>query len=247
LDVLEAVIHDHTGRAVSLADVAGRTALPKSTTHRILAALSERGYVVPVEPGRYAPGPQVFVIASIASNFSDYPRLVRPLLADLRRSTKDTIHLALLVGTEAVYIDKLDGDRPYRMASEIGNRLALHCTAIGKAILADLMVLERDRLVARLSLSSRTARTITDRAELVNELNKTRARRYAIDDEENEDGIRCVGAAFCGHRGTTLGALSVSAPTFALATAQAHALAPGLIAAADAVSLALGSERSHEV
>jgi len=243
LDVFEAVITD--GFDSSLASITSHTALPKSTTHRLLAVLSQHGYVVPLEHGHYAPGPQVFVIAGLASTFHDYARVARPILADLRCSTEETIHLALLVGNEAIYIEKLEGNRPYRMPSEVGKRLPLHSTAIGKAILASLLVRERDRVLAQLPLSRRTTRTITDRPSLVTEIAITRKRRYAIDDEEDEDGIRCVSAAFRGHQDTTLGAISVSAPAFNLSTVKAHALAPAVVTAADALSRALGAPISQ--
>lgn len=239
LDVLESVVKN--GSDTTLAQIAAHAAVPKPTAHRILMGLARRGYVRSWEHGHYGPGPQVFVLAGMANAMRDYAVIARPALGELRTHTKDTIHLGLLVGEEAVYIEKLDGDRPYRMVSKLGMHLYLHCTGIGKAILAALPDPVRDELVERLPLPGRTPRTLTDRSALRKELVLTRARQYAIDDEENEAGIRCVAAAFRDHNGVVVGAVSVSAPAFLMSLGQATVLGPAVLKAANEVSLALGA------
>jgi DNA-binding IclR family transcriptional regulator len=239
LDVLESVLAD--APETPLAAVATRTGLPKPTVHRILGILVRRGYATSAGNGRYGPGPQVFAGAGFANDALRYPGLTGPHLQRLRASTSDTIHLGHRLGDEAVYLDKLDGSRPYRMASVIGMRLALHSSAIGKAILA--FAADRDSLLGRLNLESHTRKTITDLPTLVAQLGVVRLCGYAIDDEENEDGIRCIGAPVFDYRGDSVGALSVSAPALAFTTQDAISLAPELIAAADAVSSAIGGTR----
>lgn len=242
LDVLESVIYGQTD--ITLAEVAARAAIPKPTAHRILAGLVRRDYVRSWEHGHYGPGPQAFVLASMANSVHDYALISRGALTELRAHTEETIHLALLVGDEAVYIEKLDGNRPYRSASKVGLHLQLHCTAIGKAILADLPEPAREELLGRLDLQRRTPRTRTDLADLRPELELTSLRGYALDDEENEESMRCVGAAFHDHHGSVLGAVSVSAPIFVMSRRDAEAVAPAVMVAARSISLALGAPDS---
>lgn len=239
LDVLESVLQSST--EASLAEIASRTCLPKPTAHRILGGLATRGYVSSLRHGHYGPGPQAFVLAGLANAVRDYAVIARPALDELRLHTDDTIHLALLVGKEAVYVEKLEGNRPYHSASKIGLHLPLHCTAIGKAILAELPGPVCEEFLRALPLPRRTQGTLTDVSQLRDELEVTRARRFAIDDEENEVGIRCVGSAFLDHHGAVVGAVSVSAPAFTLSVADAMDLGTDVLEAATTVSGALGA------
>ena len=239
LDVLESVVKD--GADTTLAAIAAQTDLPKPTAHRILMGLACRSYVRSWEHGHYGPGPQLFVLAGMANAVRDYAVIARPTLRELRNHTDDTIHLALLVGDEAVYIEKLEGNRSYQSASKVGLRLSLHCTAIGKAILAALADSAREELLERLALTRRTRRTLTELPALRAELALTRRRRFGLDDEENEEGMRCVGAAFRDHNNVVVGAISISAPAFLMSVDQATALAPAVLEAADGLSRALGA------
>lgn len=120
------------------------------------------------------------------------------------------MHLALLDGAEAVYVAKVEGAKPYRMASRIGMAVPLHCTAIGKAALAALPESEVRALLIRTPPRARTPRTITDPERLIAHLTEVRERGWAVDDEENEVGVRCVGAAVRDHTRRVVGAVSVS-------------------------------------
>src|SRR4051795_6778070 len=156
LSVLEAL-----GRPRPLADIAERTGLPKPTVHRILQVLVARGFARDAEDGLYAAGPRVLTVAGEALAELDLAGLARPTLTALQRSVGGTVHLALRNGDEAVYVDKIEGDEPYRMASRVGLPLRLHSTGIGKAILASLSDGELAELLARLPLEARTPRTLT--------------------------------------------------------------------------------------
>lgn len=240
LDVLESVLAESP--ETGLGAIASSTGLPKPTVHRILGVLVRRGYAATAGHGRYGPGAQVFTSAGLAQEAWDYSRVARPLLEELRSNTCDTIHLGRRLGDEAVYVDKWEGSRPFQMTSGIGMRLPLHCTAIGKAILA--FAADRDQLLSRLRLDDRARRTITDLGDLVVELDSVRRRKFALDNEENEDGVLCVGAPVFDYRGVVVGAISVSAPAFSFKEEDARALAPLIIEAADEVSLALGAPRA---
>jgi IclR family transcriptional regulator, acetate operon repressor len=166
----------------------------------------------------------------------DTTALAAPVLRELHAEVGHTVHFAMLSDDEAVYLEKLvDPGLPYQFASRVGGRIALHCTAIGKALLADMPA------IPRLELPRRTASTITSADELRSELSRVRARGFAIDDEENERNIRCVGAAVRDHSGAATHAISVSAWTVELSLDDALALGPRVVTAADAVSRALGA------
>jgi IclR family transcriptional regulator, acetate operon repressor len=197
-----------------LADVAARARLPRSTAHRILQRLVERGYARSVGDGRYVPGPRVLALAGEALQELDRGR-IRPILETLRDDVGHTVHLALLTGDEATYVEKLEvPDSGYRMASRVGMRLSLRTTAIGKAILA---ALDDERLGRE-------------------ERERIRRLGYAVDDEENERHVRCVGAAVLDDSGRPVGAVSVSALTLDLALDDVPRIGRRVVAAAAELS-----------
>jgi IclR family transcriptional regulator, acetate operon repressor len=238
LSVLEAVVD--AGKPVTLGEVAAMSELPKPTTHRLLRVLQARGYVWQDEGQCYLPSHRLLRLAGQLELSFDSVRVVTPLMRNLQRTIPETIHFALRQGDIAVYVQKLDGDRPYRMSSAIGLPLDLHTTAIGKAILANLPDAERAELIDRLPLRGHTAHTLTSVNALRKELNAVRDRGFAIDNEEDEDDMRCVGAAVFDHRGRVIGGISVSAPAFKLPLDEAIRVGPTVTSAAADISVALG-------
>lgn len=229
------------GRPRRLAEIAERTELPKPTVHRILQVLVARGFARDEDNGVYAAGPRVLAVAGEALAELDLAATARPLLRDLQSRVGGTIHLALRNGDEAVYVEKVDGDEPYRMASRVGGALPLHSTGIGKAILAGLPAEEREELVGRLPLVQRTDNTLVDQKALASELERVATRGYAIDDEENERGVRCVAAPLRDHRGRVVGGLSVSSLVYVLSREDAERIAPDVVAVAGELSALLGA------
>jgi IclR family acetate operon transcriptional repressor len=233
LSVLDAL----NGERNRLGDIAERAQLPKSTVHRILRRLVQRGYARAQGDGVYVLGPRVLTMAGAMLHELDAVRVAAPILRELHAEVGHTVHFAMLVDDEAVYLEKLvDPGLPYQFASRVGGRIALHCTAIGKSLLAAMT----DDVVGRLELVRRTANTIVSPDELRAELDRVRARGFAIDDEENERNIRCVGAAVHDHRGAPTHAISVSALTVEVSVDDAVALGPRVVEAAQEVSEALG-------
>ncbi|MEU4447635.1 IclR family transcriptional regulator [Actinosynnema sp. NPDC050801] len=206
LSVLEALA-DHS----RIADIADASGLPKPTVHRILQTLVRRGFARADGRGGYLGGPRILSLAGRFLQRLDVAEHLRPTLRDLQERTGWTVHLALLSGDEAVYVAKLEGARPYHLASRVGMSLRLHCTSIGKAILAALADDEVRALVRRTGLPARTGRTITDQDALLAELAVVRERGYAEDHEENEAGVRAIGAAVFDHGGEVVGGVSAAA------------------------------------
>lgn len=234
LSVLDAL----DGSRSRLGDIAERARLPKSTVHRILRRLVERGYARAEGDGVYVLGPRVLTMAGEMLHGLDATVLAGPILRELHAEVGHTVHFAMLSDDEAVYLEKLvDPGLPYQFASRVGGRIPLHCTAIGKSLLAAMP----DDVSARLELVRRTPRTLVSADQLRDELVRVRARGFAIDDEENERNIRCVGAAVRDHTGAATHAISVSALTIEFSLEDALALGPRVVAAAGAVSEALGA------
>ena len=236
LRVLEAVAAP--GGPHRLADITLRAGIPKSTAHRLAVLLTAEGYLVAVGGGRYGTGPQFRVLAAQA--MGDANDGVHDLLRDLQQAVGgQTIHLALRSGDHAVYIHKLDSDKPYQMASRVGMHIPLHCTAIGKAILSQLPFEEIDELIARAGLPQRTPATITNRTALYRELERVRDRGYAIDEEENEPAIRCIGVAVADAGRQLLGGVSISTVTFVTEREELTSFVPALQSAASSIAKVL--------
>ena len=245
LSVLDALSTEQPGGDSRLGSIAERAQLPKSTVHRILQRLVERGYARAQGEGVYVLGPRILAMAGGMLERLDPGPAARTVLRSLHEDVGHTVHLAMLAGEEAIYVEKLvDRGLPYQTASRVGGRIPLHCTAIGKSLLAAMAPDEAVALVARRRLVRRTPRTIVTPRALRAELERVRERSFAIDDEENERNIRCVGSAVRDHRGRPTAAVSVSALTVELSFEDALALGPRVVAAAQALSAVLGASAS---
>ena len=221
-------------------DIAAGTGLPKSTVHRILQSLVGWGFARADGDGGYVPGPRILTLAGRVMSRFDPAQHADSALRGLRDRTGFTVHFAVRGGDEAVYVRKLEGLRPYQMASRVGMSMPLHSTAIGKAVLARLHEEEVTAITGRTGLERRTARTITGLPALLDHLAEVRRRGYAVDDEENEEGIRCVAAAVSDHTGTVLGGISISGLAFELSPDDAR-LCDEVTTTAREVSTALGA------
>lgn len=221
-------------------DIAADTGLPKSTVHRILQSLLGWGFARADGNGGYLPGPRILTLAGRVMSRFDPAQHASVALRELRDGTGLAVHFAVRSGDEAVYVDKLEGRRPYQMRSRIGMSVPLHTTAIGKAVLAQLDEVEVTEIVERTGMKTMTRRSITEIPLLLRQLSEARGRGYAIDDGENDPGIGCIGAAVFDHTGTVMGGLSISALAFEIDLDDKE-LAAAVIAAAREVSLAMGA------
>ncbi|NYI06609.1 IclR family transcriptional regulator [Allostreptomyces psammosilenae] len=236
LAVLEALA-EHS----RVTDIAVATGLPKSTVHRILQTLIDRHYALYAGDGHYTAGPRILTLAGKVLGRFNPAQHVEGALRRLRDATGYTVHFALLDGDEAVYAAKLEGSRPYQMPSRVGKGIRLHSTGIGKAVLAQMADEEVTELTARTGLQARTPHTITDPAALLDHLATVRARGYALDEQENENGIRCIAAPVFGHTGAVIGGVSVSTLSLEPWKPPIERLAPQVIAAAQEISGLLGA------
>ncbi|WP_170141097.1 IclR family transcriptional regulator [Allonocardiopsis opalescens] len=239
LGILEALV-EHS----RIAEIAAATDLPKSTVHRILQTLVERGFARTDGQGSYVGGPRILALAGRYLQRLDLPQRVRPVLEDLQRRTGWTVHLALLSGDEAVYAAKVEGDKPYHLASRVGMDLRLHCTSIGKAILAAMPDDQVREVLRRTGMKARTPNTLRRPAALLAELAEVRRKGYAEDHEENELGVCAVGAAVFDHTGQVTGGVSAAALVHEPAAGTTEWRGEQVIATAAEVSALLGAPRS---
>ena len=199
----------HPGGA-GLQQLAADTGLAKSTAHRLLASLVGLGYAMQdADNGRYRLTLKMFELSSGIVNSMDIMSVAKLHLERLAQRTGEAVHLVIRDGKDIVYLYKTESG-PMRMASRVGLRSPLYCTGVGKAILAGLPEQEVDEVWRHSTPKKLTGRTITDLPTLKLQLAEVRACGYAIDDEENELGIRCVAVAIPGPGGRPEGAFSIS-------------------------------------
>ncbi|MEJ7800914.1 MAG: IclR family transcriptional regulator [Ilumatobacter sp.] len=227
------------GEALALADVARETGLPKPTLHRLLGVLAAHGLVRLDRDGRYHPGPVLLVYGTAYLGSTDLRRESLDLLAELMSATGETAHLGVLQPPNVVYVEKVESPQAVRMHSTIGGLSPIHSTGLGKAMLAHSNPGVID-VELRRPLERRTDKTITDAALLREELEVIRSRGYAIDDIENEEGIRCVGAPVFDHQGEMIGGVSVAGPDTRVTPAAADEIAPIVVDVAVRLSRRLG-------
>ncbi|MBI3975893.1 MAG: IclR family transcriptional regulator [Armatimonadetes bacterium] len=227
---------------LSVREMSAQTGLPRPTVYRLVNALTAHGAVV-ASNGRVAIGPRLLWLAAQRLEQIELRTTGRPHLLDLCNGTGETAHLAVLEQGQVVYIDKVESPGPLRMASAVGKIMPAHSTALGKAMLAYLPEKQVRDILAAHGLPQRTANTITDAGRFFDELAAVRAHGYAIDNVENEEGIRCVGAPIMDHRGQVAGAISLSGSAASITLERARRdLSPRVRETAHQISLAMGWE-----
>ena len=244
LDLLDTIGAAPAG--LSQADLAERLALPRTTVYRLLATLVARG-LVRRDPMRkvYCLGFRCFEMARQAYAMPDLVAAAAMELRALRDLTGETTYLAALDGREVISLERCDGAHSQRSAAALGQRKPVHCTSQGKAILSAMPDAQRDAIVREAALKPLTPLTITDRRRLQAELRITRARGYAIDDEEIVIGVRCVGAPIVDAAGEVRGAISVAGPAWRLTRARLELLGPEVAEAARRVGAQMQPAREH--
>jgi DNA-binding IclR family transcriptional regulator len=226
---------------LSAAQLSRDLKLTRPTIYRILGTLARHEYVTRDADGPfYRPSFKLLDLGHRVLERTDLLSIARPILGDLAKQFKETVHLAVEEEGRMVYLDKVEGSGPFCTNSRTGRRVPMHCTALGKAVLAHLPADRTRSILARYGLSKRTPRTIVTTARLEQELARVRRQGYAIDDVEFEDGVRCVGASVFDHRGLPVAAISVSAPVSRMARARAQAVGRVLHDAVAGVSRAMG-------
>lgn len=211
LDVL-----GQSSQGISVRELSAEVGLPKGTTHRLLSSLAYFGYVQQDSKTRhYSLGFKLVELGNCLLNQLDFRTQARTFLIDLAERTKETVHLVVLDQNEVLYVDKVESNQNpsgLRMVSRVGLRTPAHSCAVGKVLLAHLSEQELNQFIKGKGLPEVTENTIVDPFQLKDHLKLVRTQGYAVDDEENEKGIRCVAAPIRNEIDMVVAAISISGP-----------------------------------
>lgn len=225
---------------LGVSELSRRLLVPKSTVQRLVNTLNGSGLLEQDRAtGKYRLGVKLFHLGAQTLRQMDLPRRARPHLQSLTASTGETSTLAVRDGFEALYIERVESPRLVR-ASSIGSRMPLHCTAVGKVLLATINESEYERFVQMRGLPPRTAHTFTEPLRLKEHLKLVQIQGYAVDNEEFEDGLICVAAAVLDTSSNVIAAIGISTPTTRVSSNNMEALISPVCSTARAISREMG-------
>jgi IclR family KDG regulon transcriptional repressor len=240
INILEFIGQQSAGEA-GLPELSAAMKLHKTTAHRIAHVLESRGLLRrSLDSNRYRLGLHLYDLGCQAMDHVNIRDEARPLMSRVVFEVGETAHLALLDRTEVLYIDRTEAQRSLTMGSKLGARNPVYCTALGKAILANLPEVEIDQILAACRFEARTKNTITNVLALKQELKTTIERGYAVDNEEIEDGVRCIAAPVLNANGRAIAAMSVSGPSSRIIPARFPLIGETMRKAAGELSVRLG-------
>jgi DNA-binding IclR family transcriptional regulator len=239
LALLELLASSKAG--LSLPDVVQLTGLPKSSVHCLLVTMQRGGYLHrSPRTGRYLFGLRLFCLANRAISGLELRDEATPFLRELVKETGLTVHMAILEEREAVLVAKFEPPGIFRLATWVGKRMDLHCTGIGKALMAYLSQDEVDQIIREHGLPRHNENTICSRRRLEDELVRIAGRGYAVDDEEDELGLRCIGCPIFGPDDIVVASISTAGTTAEVTRSNLRKLAERVKRTARVISQALG-------
>jgi len=225
---------------LGITTLATRLRLAKSTVHRLAATLTGAGFLEQNSAnGKYRLGMALFELGALVRRRMDVANEGRPKLRELLERTGETVQLGIVDHYSVLYVYEMESPRAIRMAAAVGGRAPLHCTAVGKVLLA----YQPEDFVERVlqaGLTAYTPRTVTKREAVLAMLSEVRSREHAIDDEESEAGLRAIAAPIRNHNGAVIAAVGVAAPVQRMNRRAMQTCVPTVIATANAVSGRLG-------
>ncbi|MCZ8517471.1 IclR family transcriptional regulator [Paenibacillus filicis] len=196
---------------LKITEISAKLGLYKSTVHSLLRTLQLHGYIDQnAESGKYRLGLKLLEKGQLVLQGMDVRMVARKHLEALSERTGQTTNLVILDGKEGVYIDKVEGAKAAIRYSRVGRRVPLHSSAVGKVLLANCRPEEADALLSQYQFHAHTPSTIRDKDALVRELDEVCKRGYAVDDQENEPGVRCGAVPIRDHTGGVVAAMSLS-------------------------------------
>jgi len=228
-------------REMSLTEISEKMGWPKSTVHGLLATLREYHFVdQSVQSGHYCLGIRLFEFGHMVARNWEIRSVALPQMQALNRKHGEMVQLATEDRGEVLYIDKLDSKHLMRIVSEIGARLPIHCSGLGKVLLAYKSPAEVKWILAKHGMPRMTARTITDPMEMDAELAKVRKQGFAVDDREIMDSLRCVAAPIFDREGDVRYAISVSGLADSLTGDYFNTVLKSLLETASEISFMMG-------
>lgn len=239
LSILE-VLSDYS-EGLGVTEISEQVNLHKSTVYRLLTTLIYKGYVVQdAETNKYGITLKLFELGSKKVESMDLLSVSKEYTKKLMESVNEVVHLVVREGSEIVYIDKVEANNTIMMASTIGKRSPMYCTSVGKAILAHLPEKKVKEIWDNSKIVKYTDYTITNFEELKTELEDIRQKGYAVDNEENEIGVRCIGVPIFNRHGKVEAAISISGPAIRVTESKISNFSIKVMNTASLISRELG-------
>ncbi len=239
LDVLE-IFLEH-GDELSLSELANLCQLNITTTHRIVLTLVKRGYLNQKQKRqKYSLSTKFLQYSHVLGRRMKIRDIASPILDALNKMVGESVNIAILDRNEAVYIDHIESNKNLRIFTQIGNRVPLYCTGVGKVFLAYMDEEELEKALNSNGLLPHTAKTITDVKRLKRELAKVKREGIAIDDEETEIGVKCIASPVKNSTGSVIAALSVSGPSARFSGKRINDIEPLVKSCSLEISRAMG-------
>ncbi len=210
LEILEVISHVPSGLTVK--EVSDQLEFPQSSTFNLMKTLHQEGYLYQDALKKYRLGAKLIHLGTTAMESLDIHSIGLTYLSSLMNSVQETVFMAVLSGGELVYVAKIDSNRSIKTSAQLGFKKPLYCTGLGKAFLTFLPKEERDSLLEGMTLEPITDKTVTDKDELMKQLEVYQQQGYSIDDEENEEGLFCVAAPIFDSSNKQIAAISVAGP-----------------------------------
>jgi len=230
----------------SVTEISTTLSFPKSSVHEITSTLLATGILEKdSDRNKYSLGLKLFELGKQAQANLEISKVAIPSLRSLHEQFDETVHLTVLDRKEVLYIECFESTKQLRTYSVIGIRAPLHCTAVGKAILAYLDDEEVEEIIRSMGLPRFTQNTITDRVRLNAEVRKIRDSGFATDEMEHEEGVCCVGAPVRNHTGQVVASISVSGPSQRITPVRIAEIAPLVMERAAEISRRLGYKPSE--
>ncbi len=224
-----------------ISELSMRLGMPKATVYRFLQTMKSLGYVrQEVDSERYGLTMKMFELGTKALQYPDLVELAKPHMQQMADATGETVHMGMLIDSEIIYVHKVDSRHMLGMYSRVGRRAPLHCTAIGKVLLAWENTAQRERILVGCDFKRYRDKTITTLPDYMAELDRTREQGYGQDREEFDDHIRCVGVPIFDRHNQAIAGISVSTPTFRFDVAREAEVVAMLQTASRAISKQLG-------
>lgn len=239
LSLMNAIAQTPSG--MKLTELANQVGLAASTAHRLLTTLQDQRYVqYDRDTNHWQIGIQAFVTGNGFLSSRDLVSVARPIMRRMMEESGETVNLAISEGDDVIYMAQVESREMMRVYSKPGNRVPLHCSGVGKAIMMLMPDKDVDRILLAKGLPKLTERTITNPAKLKEELALSRGRAFATDDEEHAIGLRCVASVIYDEYSEPMAALSVSGPAARISAERLMQLGETVRSYAAEVTAALG-------
>jgi IclR family acetate operon transcriptional repressor len=233
-----------TDIGLPLTEISGSLGLAPSTVHRLLNSMLQMGFVdLDKETGRWTVGINAFSVGNAYLKKRDYIAQARPLMKQLMIETGETVNMAIFDGDSVVFVSQIESKEVMRMVVHVGNRGPLHATGVGKALLSSLPPVEALAYVKQAGMPILTKKTITTPDNYGKELEKIRKQGFAVDDEEQSMGLRCIAANIFDEFGAALAAVSISGPTVRVKRDRIPQLSAAVMAVAAKITETIGGSQ----